>query len=91
MKHSNECFDLEALRARLSSVVDSLESDLANPKSRTCLSAIAGISESYNELEALDVPPNYIVRLRTEQGLIRKTVLRSLFLLNEFRTGQMTS
>ena len=27
-------------------------------------------------MERLDVPPNYIVRLRTEQGVIRKNLLR---------------
>jgi hypothetical protein len=69
-------FDLDRLRKSLSGIVAALREDLADPTSRSCLDAINDLSLSFLELERLGVPPNYIVRLRTEQGTVRKNVLR---------------
>lgn len=69
-------FDLDRIRRSLSGIVAALRKDLADPASRTCLDAINDLSPSFLELERLGVPPNYIVRLRTEQGTVRKNVLR---------------
>lgn len=69
-------FDLERVRKSLSGIVAALRKDLGDPTSRTCLDAINELSPSFLELERLGVPPNYIVRLRTEQGTVRKNVLR---------------
>ena len=69
-------FDLPLLRRRLVEIVSSFRSDLADTKARTCLTAVEQLSPSFLELEALDVPANYIVRLRNEQGTIRRIVLR---------------
>ena len=69
-------FDLPRLRKSLAAVVAALRADLADPASRTCLDAINDLSDAFLELERLEVPPNYIVRLRTEQGAIRRNVLR---------------
>jgi len=69
-------FDLTGLQQRLRNVVASFRRDLADPDSRSCLVAINELSVSILELERLDVPPNYIVRLRTEQGSVRRNVLR---------------
>ena len=69
-------FDLARLRAGLVRIVSALREDLAEPGNRSCLDAINALSESFVELERLDAPPNYVVRLRTEQGVIRRAVLR---------------
>jgi hypothetical protein len=69
-------FDLPRLKAVLVGIVSALREDLAEPGKRRCLDAINALSDSFVELERLDAPPNYVVRLRTEQGVIRRTVLR---------------
>jgi hypothetical protein len=69
-------FDLEALRERLLDIVSAFRADLSSTDGRSCLAAIEQLSPSFLELERLEVPANYIVRLRGEQGAIRKSVLR---------------
>ncbi len=69
-------FDLPGLRQRLLNVVAALRADLAHPGTRECLESVNGLSQAFVELERLDVPANYIVRLRAEQGVVRKAVLR---------------
>ena len=69
-------FGLARLRAALVRIVSALREDLAAPGRRECLDAINALSDSFVELERLDAPPNYVVRLRTEQGVIRRAVLR---------------
>jgi len=76
MKASKEAFDLARLRTALGDVVTTFRQDLADASSRNCLVAVDHLSQSFLELERLDVPANYIVRLRQEQGTIRKTMLR---------------
>ena len=69
-------FELARLGRALRDVVVALKQDLADATSRTCLAAINALSGSFAELERLGVPANYIVRLRAEQGSIRRNVLR---------------
>ena len=76
IKASKAEFDLAKLQGCLRKIVASFRTDLSDPASRSCLAAINGLSEPFLELERLNVPPNYIVRLRTEQGIIRRNVLR---------------
>lgn len=76
VKETKGSFDLGRLRRRLAGVVASLRQDLPHPDSRATLAAINELSASFVEMERLDVPANYIVRLRAEQGAIRKSVLR---------------
>jgi hypothetical protein len=68
--------DLRALRARLIAVVDSLRRDIDAGNTRQCQDAVEALSESFLEMEDSDVPANYIVRLRSEQAVLRKSVLR---------------
>jgi hypothetical protein len=75
IKETNPDLDLERLQKTLVRVVDTFREDLARGSS-SCLEAINELSESFEELERLGAPPNYIVRLRQEQGVIRKSVLR---------------
>ena len=69
-------FDVDGLRRSLAGVIAAFMKDLSDQRSRSCLSAIELLSSSFLEMERMDVPPNYIVRLRTEQGNLRRNVLR---------------
>jgi hypothetical protein len=75
IKETTPEFDLDRLKKVLVRVVDTFRDDLAGGTT-TCLEAINEVSESFEELERLGAPPNYIVRLRQEQGVIRKSALR---------------
>ena len=76
-KLEKPAFDLEGLEIRLRKVVTTFVHDLENPGSRTCLEAVNAISESFAEMDRLEVIATYISRLRGEQANIRKVVLRS--------------
>lgn len=76
LARSQPTFDLAALRRRLLAVVEALQHDVVDAERRETLVAISELSESIFELEELGVPANYIVRLRAEQGLIRRHVMR---------------
>lgn len=69
-------FDVGRLRRSLADVVTAFMHDISDARSRSCLAAVDALSSSFLEMERMDVPPNYIVRLRTEQGLLRRSVLR---------------
>lgn len=45
---------------------------------KPCLQSIDELSQHFYEMEQLGMPPNYLVRLKTEQGNIRRSVLRVL-------------
>jgi hypothetical protein len=75
--------DLQALRSRLIDVVTSLRSDINAGNTRNCQAAVEDISDSLLELEESDVPANYIVRLRSEQAALRKSVLRMYHIQHE--------
>lgn len=68
--------DLRALRERLIAVVTTLRSDINAGNTRECQVAIEEVGESLLELEESDVPANYVVRLRSEQAGLRKSLLR---------------
>lgn len=68
--------DLVLVRQRLLDVVSSLKADLVTADGRACLLAIGEVSESILSLETLGSPANYVVRLRAEQGSVRRNVLR---------------
>jgi hypothetical protein len=68
--------DMAALRRRLIAVVTTLRADIDAGDTRTCQAAIEDLSESFLELDESDVPANYIVRMRSEQAGLRKSVLR---------------
>jgi hypothetical protein len=70
-------FDLAALERRLRAVIDAFMFDLDHRGSRRCLEAVNAITESYAEMDRLEVIATYVSRLRGEQATIRKTVLRA--------------
>jgi hypothetical protein len=69
-------FDLAGLQTLLRNIVATFRQDLAQSGSRACLEAINALSAPFLALERLGVPANYIVRLRAEQGSVRRNVLR---------------
>lgn len=69
-------FNLSLLRQRLQEVIQALKEDLGSGDSRQAIRAIADLSYSFLEAEKLGIPVNHIVRLKLEQGTIRKCVLR---------------
>lgn len=75
-KREKPQFDLVGLERRLGNVVQTFKADLGVPGSRSCLVAVNAISESFAEMDRLEVIATYISRLRGEQSAIRKAVLR---------------
>jgi hypothetical protein len=75
--------DLSALRRRLIAVVTRLRADIDAGDTRTCQAAIEELSESFEQLDDPDVPANYIVRMRSEQAGLRKSLLRVYHLQRE--------
>jgi hypothetical protein len=68
--------NLPKLRDRLVAIVDALRRDIDTGTTRECQEAVEALSESFLEMEDTDVPANYIVRLRSEQAALRKSVVR---------------
>jgi ABC-type multidrug transport system fused ATPase/permease subunit len=75
--------DLSELRRRLIAVVTTLRADIDAGDTRTCQAAIEDLSETFVELDESDVPANYIVRMRSEQAGLRKSLLRVYHLQRE--------
>jgi len=75
-KREKPAFDLAGLESRARNVVTTFRSDVESPGSRDCLDAIDALSESFAEMDRLEVIATYISRLRGEQSAIRKLVLR---------------
>jgi hypothetical protein len=75
-KREKPAFDLVALEARARNVVVTFRSDVESPGSRDCLDAIDALSESFAEMDRVEVIATYISRLRGEQSALRKLVLR---------------
>ncbi len=68
-------FNLALLRQRLRLIIQSLQEDL-DAGGRTAIAAASQLSASFLEMERFGIPANYIVRLKQEQGAIRKAFLR---------------
>ena len=75
-KREKPAYDLAGMEQRIKSVIEAFKADVASPGSRTCLEAIDAISESFAEMDRLEVIATYISRLRGEQSALRKVVLR---------------
>lgn len=75
--------DMKAMRERLIAVVTSLRTDINAGDSRTCQASIEDMSKSFLELENTDAPANYVVRLRQEQAVLRRALLRIYHIQHE--------
>ena len=73
-------FDLAKMRERIVAIVRSFIKGLGHEgdhyKLEPCIASVNELSESYAQMEKLDMPPNYIVRLEGEQAAVRRSVLR---------------
>lgn len=71
--------DMEDLDQRLANIVASVEAGLRDGDHHRlddAAAAVAGLSTAVSALEGLGMPPNYIVRLRAAQDVLRKAVFR---------------
>lgn len=73
--HETHAFNPVPLTETLASIVESFRADLADG-TRKALAHVVSLSEPFLEMERLGVPPNYIIRLKQEQGTLRKSLLR---------------
>ena len=76
VKATHPEFDLERLRSTILGVVDGFTVDAGDLEAREALAALSGLQASFLEMESLGVPPNYIIRLKSEEGSLRKGLLR---------------
>jgi hypothetical protein len=75
-KKEKPAFDLAGLERRVQVVLTTFRSDLQNPGSRECLSAINALSDSFADMDRQEIIATYISRLRGEQSVLRRVVLR---------------
>lgn len=80
VKQTRQDFNLDKLISTLVEIVSGFRSDVAREGSRKCLRALTKLPDSFLEMETLGVPPNYIARLKSEEGLIRKNLLRMYYI-----------
>jgi hypothetical protein len=75
----NKDYDPRAVRAQLLHIVECLPSKL-NARGDQNLAGVIkhvdALTDEFCILEELDMPPNYIVRLRAEQGIVRRALFR---------------
>lgn len=76
-------FDFERLRQRLLVTVENLRADLVEGNRETHHHVYA-LGDCFAEMAAAEVPPNYIVKLKQEQGQL----VRGLFRMNYIQTIQ---
>lgn len=76
LQEANAGFHLAQLARSLRQILTCLRRDLEISNSRSAIQALSSLSRSFREMEALGVPPNHIVRLKQEQSIVRKSLLR---------------
>lgn len=64
------------IRSVISTFLTGLSHDGQHHELEPCVDAINTLSESFAEMEKLGMPPNYVVRLESEQATLRRIVLR---------------
>lgn len=72
-------FSLEAVRKNILGIVSSFHTALQDRKTcdlRHVLAHVDALSESFVEMETAGAPPNYIVRLKTDQSTLRRLIFR---------------
>ena len=76
VKALHPTFDLDRLGATLGRIPHTLRSDLLEARQDT-IATVEELTESLLEMDRLGVPPNYIARLKQEQALIVRNLLRA--------------
>lgn len=76
----NKAFDLKKIHTTISQIVrlffKGIDHEGDHHDLDPCLNAINQLASSFLEMEQLGMPPNFLVRLKTEQGTLRKIILR---------------
>lgn len=68
-------FNLEGLRLQLHKITLSFSADVRK-KSHNTRKAVHGLSPYFAEMEAAKVPPNFVVKLKTQQSQILRSIYR---------------
>ena len=83
-KRNKTKFDLEGIKKTLLEIVikfrSGLHRDTGHNNLRPALMAADELGESFAQMENLGMPPNYIVRLKTEQSNVRKQIMRIYYI-----------
>lgn len=76
--------DMRAMRSALVAVVTALNDGLGHTGDHSdmtaVISAIDRLSPAFAEMERLGMPPNFVVRLRNEQNVLRKCAFRIYYI-----------
>lgn len=88
VSRTREGFDLGALKSALREIINGFIQDASDDDSRRALTALGTLGPSFIKMEELGVPPNYIVRLKSEEAMMRKAILRMYYIQ---RTGFLPS
>ncbi len=75
-KKQNPQFDLEKTRDNLKGILRAFFEGIKKTDFNSCLGLIDSLSARFDEMAKLGFLPNYVVRLKAEQGNIRRMVLR---------------
>lgn len=79
-KATYSSFELARLVDTLHDLLVQFRRDLLDTRSRQALASLSRLSGSFLEMDRLGVPANFIVRLKTEEGNIRKSLLRLYYI-----------
>lgn len=80
LAHGNSKFKVKDIKKKLLSIVRLFFDGISHVHNHVglgrCLDAIDDLTFTFKDMEKNGLLPNYVVRLKTEQGNVRKTVLR---------------
>lgn len=79
--HRNKTeFDIQKMRADINEIIKTFFEGIGHKGDhynlKPCLASISKLADSFYAMEKLGIPPNYVARLKTEQGTLRKIMLR---------------
>lgn len=73
-------FNMDLLRSTLCNVLTGIRRDIENTGLRTAEEALIGLSASFTEMERLGLSVSYITRMKTEQAVIRRSLMRFYYI-----------
>jgi hypothetical protein len=79
-KRNKTNFNLKEMKKTILTIIQSFFKGVSHENNHTnlkpCLQSIDNLSNNFHDMEKLGILPNYLVRLKSEQGNLRKCVLR---------------
>ena len=80
LKQNKPAFDFEATKKTINEIVQTFFTGVSHEHNhmnlQPCLDAVDSLSVQFLAMEKVGILPNYLVRLKTEQGNLRKCILR---------------